>query len=146
MLFVIDTNSLISFFQPVFGRPSLLSPRAKHLMGRAFRTEPDDIKISIPSIVFVEIFDKWLRNEEFAYKFHYEVFEVIRQSPNIEIKPVEREVLDNLLKIGGILANHDLHDKVILASAMMLQSPLITSDRKIIEYVEQTHIIPEVLN
>ena len=40
-------------------------------------------KISIPSVVFVEIFEIWLREEEFAKKFYYEVFVPIIQSPNI---------------------------------------------------------------
>lgn len=140
--YVIDTNSLIFYFNKIFGEPDKLSAKTRLLIERALSSSEGDIKLSIPAVVLVEIFEKWIRTEEFAAKFHYEVFSLISQSPNIEIKPIEREVLGNLLKIGGELRNHDLHDKIILASAMMLECPLITTDNKIIEYVEKYHVIP----
>ena len=54
----------------------------------------------------------------------------------MEIKAIEREVLENMC-IGAELANHEVHDKLILASAMMLQCPLITSDEKVIKFVKK---------
>jgi len=116
------------------------------LIEDAFNTSAGEIKLSIPSIVLVEIFEKWLKNEEFRAKFYYEVFYLIKQSPNIEIKPIEREVLENLLKINGSLIKHDIHDKLILASAMMLNCPLITFDSYLIEYVNTNQVIPKILN
>jgi predicted nucleic acid-binding protein len=145
-LYVTDTNSVIFYFSHVFEQPSKLSAKARQLFEHALNNSPSEIKLSIPSVVFVEIFDKWLINEEFAAKFHYEVFSAIVQSPNIEIKPIEREVLENLLKIGGSLSEHDIHDKLILASAMMLNCPLITTDSKIIESVNKYHVIPSIVN
>jgi predicted nucleic acid-binding protein len=115
-------------------------------MAEAFRTSPTDIKLSIPAVVFVEVFEKWLISEEFASRFHYEVFAPISESPNIEVKPIDQEVLENLVRIGGALADHDMHDKIILASAMMLNCPLITTDHAIIAYVKKNPVIPFILN
>lgn len=145
-VYVIDTNGIISVFSRVFEQENLLSPRTTRIVERALLTYDTDVKLSIPSIVFVEIFEKWFNSEEFASKFHYEVFEVITRSPNIEIKPIEKEVLENLMCIEDELESHDIHDKLILASAMMLQCSLITTDTKITAYVNSTHIIPAAIN
>lgn len=144
--FVTDTGALISYFHRVFGVAAVLSPRACRIIQQALSSSPSDVRLSIPSVVFVEIFEKWLRHEEFAAKFHYEIFELFRQSPNIEVKPIEREVLENLLIIRGGLGNHDIHDKIILASAMMLYCPLITVDPAIIDYVNKHRVIPEIIS
>lgn len=144
--YVIDTNSLISYFHQIFNQPTKLSTKTRNLIEGAFYTSAGEIKLSIPSMVLVEIFEKWLNNAEFQAKFYYEVFSLIKQSPNIEIKPIEPEVLENLLKINGSLIKHDIHDKIILASAMMLNCPLITFDSHIIEYVNANQVIPKTLN
>ncbi|MFZ2631813.1 MAG: hypothetical protein WA081_00670 [Desulfosalsimonadaceae bacterium] len=101
--------------------------------------------MSIPSIVFIEIFDKWLTSEEFSKKFYYDVFIQLKESPNIEIRPIDREVLENLIYIGGTLKDHDLHDKLILATAMTLEAPLITIDGAIIKYVLDCKTVPGTL-
>ena len=145
-LYVIDTVAFISFFHEVFDVESKLSVGVRKLLERAFATSESNIKLSIPSLVFVEIFEKWFKSEDFAEKFHYEVFERIVQSPNIEIKPIEQEVLENVLHIGGGLLDHDLHDKIILASAIMLNCPLITTDQEIIRYVNRNPVIPKTIN
>jgi len=145
-LFVIDTNTIIRYFHEVFHEDMKVSSRILTIVQTALCPYEGNIKISIPSIVFVEIFEKWLRNEEFSKKFYYEVFLPIKESPNIEIKPIDKEVLHELLSIAGLLENHDLHDKIVLASAMSLGCKLITSDAKLIQYVEETQIVPEVIN
>ncbi len=144
-LYVIDTNAIISYFNQVFHQPPLLSAKATHLIEQALSTSSDTVKLSIPSVVFVEIYEKWFRTEEFARKFQYEVFELIKQSPNIEIKPIEREVLENILSIRESLSNHEIHDKIILASAMMLNCSLITTDQSISDYVNKYRVIPAVI-
>ena len=73
--------------------------------------------------------------QEFLKKFFYEVFVPLRDSPNVEIRSNDREALENLLNIGFQLDGHDLHDKLVLAAAMALQAPLITTDQKIIDYL-----------
>lgn len=145
-LYVIDTSSFIDYFDDVFHRPHRLSLRTRRVINLAFNTQPGEIKLSIPSIVLVEIYEKWLINEEFASKFYYEIYNKIIQSPNIEIKPIEREVLEHLIMIGGNLIGHDIHDKIILSSAMMLKCPLITKDPEIIKYVNDYHVIPGIMN
>ncbi|NMC63208.1 MAG: hypothetical protein GYA55_08560, partial [SAR324 cluster bacterium] len=92
--YVIDTTSIICYFHDVFQQRDRLSDKARKLLGQAFSTDSGSVKLSIPSIVFVEIYDKWITDEEFARKFFYEVYTPIGQSPNIEVKPIEREVLE----------------------------------------------------
>ena len=144
-LFVSDTNALISYFLKVFNVKSKLSKNARILFDCALSNSIDNIRLSIPSVVFVEIFEKWFISEEFARKFYYEVYTPIIESPNIEIKPIEQEVLENLLKIRGILSNHEINDKLILASAMMLNCPLITVDKSIIKFVSENAVIPSII-
>ena len=69
-LYVIDTCCLIAFFDEVFRHtPSYegsqeLSSKTKSIIDQAIFSETTDIRLSIPSIVFVEIYEKWLRAEE----------------------------------------------------------------------------------
>ena len=76
--------------------------------------------------------------------FFYKVFDPLRKSANVEIRPTDREVLEKLLYIGGQLADHDLHDRLVLASAMALEAPLITTDEDVTAYCNEKHVIPEV--
>jgi len=143
-LFVTDTVSLVSYFSKEFKDTQKLSKKARTIIDNALSIYPLRVKLSIPSVVFVEIYDKWFRNEETAKRLRYEVFDVITKSPNIEIKPIEEEVLENVLKIGDELDRHDMHDKIILASAIMLNCPIITVDTKIIGYLKKHPIIPYI--
>jgi hypothetical protein len=151
-LYVIDTCALISFFHVVFvhakgyeGSPQL-SRRVSSLIGEAVFSGWTRVRLSIPSVVFVEIYAKWLCSEEFCRMFFCEVYDPLRSSDNVEIRPTDREVLEYLLQIGGSLADHDLHDRLVLASAMALAAPLITTDAAVADYVNETHVLPCVLN
>jgi len=151
--YVIDTNGLLSFFSEVFegapefdGAPSI-STTARTAIEEAVYSVEGGVLLSVPSIVFVEIYEKWLRSGEFFRRFFYEVFTPLKQSPNVEIRAIDQEVLENLLAVDGCLAEHDLHDKIIVASAITLECPIITVDHKIIEFVETGNgKIPAVLN
>jgi len=140
-MYVTDTDSIISYFNKVFAVPQKLSRKARLIIQQALSTYPSDIKLSIPSIVFVEIFDNFFLEEEIAAKLRYEVFELIKASPNIEVKPIEQEVLENMLNIGDELRSHDIHDKIVLASAIMLDCPLITTDEKLITYIRKHKVV-----
>ena len=149
--YVIDTCALISYYKDVFkgaagykGSP-VLSKGTTNIIHEAIYHKCTQYRLSIPNIVFIEIYEKWLRTEEFCRKFFYDVFTPLRASDNIEIRPTDKEVLENLLCLNGQLANHDIHDRIVLASAMALNAPLITMDQKISSYVTSTHIIPEIL-
>ncbi len=151
-IYVIDTNAVICFFEDVFRHsskytsPPTLSNRVKRIIAEALFSGETDIRLSIPTIVFIEIYEKWLISKEFSRRFFYDVFMPITRSQNIEIRPIDREVLENLLQIGGILEGHDLHDRLILASAMALEAPLITTDREVIKYIRDNHVVPSVHN
>jgi len=144
--FVVDTTSLISYFSGVFGESSQISQHALNLIDRAFYE--DSILLIFPSIVFVEIFKKWFVSEAKAAQIRFEVLERIKNRGNMEIKPLEREVLENFIKIQDIEPkyNFDNHDKQILASAMMLQCPLITSDLRLIRYNKRKKVIPKIIS
>lgn len=151
--YVIDTNGLISFYSEMFvdapefdGAPSI-SQKTRNAIGEAVSPFECGVLLSVPSIVFIEIYEKWLRSEEFLRKFFYEVFTPLKQSPNVEIRAIDQEVLENLLTVDGCLAEHDLHDKIVVASAITLECPIITVDLKIIEFVGNGNKkIPHVLN
>lgn len=127
--YVADTTAVISFFDDVFGKGCAISSKGKRLIDQALR-DPSQVRLSIPSIVFVEIFDKWFEDEELAAQIYYEVFCLLDSSPNVEIKPLEKEVIERVLAIQDDEINLESHDKIVLASAATLNCPLITSDTK----------------
>ena len=141
-LYVSDTNALISYFSEVFEQEPVVSSKALSLIGSALSTSESEYKLSVPSVVFIEIYEKWCDEGERLAKIYWNVFRVLAESPNVEIKPIEREVLENLMQIN---LRHEMHDKIILASAMMLDCPLITSDLTIIDYVEKNKVIPAII-
>jgi hypothetical protein len=60
---------------------------------------------------------------------------------------MDKEILENLITVDGCLKGHDLHDKIIVASAITLECPIITVDPIIIEFVGNGEgKIPKVLN
>lgn len=141
-LCVPDTNAVISFFWDVFqhsprhGAAGSLSVSAREAMHDAIITQSGRALLSVPSIVLIEIYEKWLLEQEFVRRFYFEVFVPLRDSPYVEVRSLDEEVLDELIFIGGLLADHDLHDKIVVASAKVLRCALITTDKKIREFVE----------
>lgn len=144
-LFVSDTTSLISYFNDVFSVPDVLSPKARRLIKAAVSTAPTSVRISIPSIALIEIYEKWLVTEECLQAFHYEVLGPLRASPNIEIRPIDKEIIDNLLSIKDNLADHEINDKIVVASAIALNCPIITNDGEIIKYSKRHQNTPLIL-
>jgi hypothetical protein len=148
--FVIDTTALISFFSILFNVQSQISHEGLSLIKKSFQAESNYL-MTIPSIVFVEIFDKWFRgksmvNQEFRARFMSEVFNPIKISPNIEIRELDIEVLEKFLYLNDPIINLENRDKIVLASAVVLESPLITSDRKIRTYVNKHKSIPNIIS
>lgn len=152
--YVIDTNGLISFYSqlfdkvPEFDKAPSISQKVRIIIQKAISPVEGNVLLSVPSIVFIEIYEKWLRSSgEFFQQFFYEVFIPIKQSPNIEIRAIDQEVLENLINVDGCLTKHDLHDKIVVASAMTLECPIITFDHKIIKFVKSgQRKIPNVFN
>ena len=148
--FVVDTTALISYFSSVFSQESRISDRAISLIDRAFRYE-DQVILSIPSVVFVEIFDKWFRgtesqDQEFRAMFRAEVLEQVRRAPNIEIRETDAEILEMFLLLQDPDINLENRDRLVLASAAVLESPLITSDERVTRYVQKHRTIPSVIS
>lgn len=144
--YVVDTVAIIRYFEDVFEQEAKLSRKASRIIEQALVYPSSRMRLSIPSIVFVEIFEKWLSSEEFGARFYYEVFLPISRSPSVEIRSIDKEVLENVTKIGGVLASHDLHDKIVVATAIALECPIITSDGKIETYVSQIDTVPYTIS
>jgi PIN domain nuclease of toxin-antitoxin system len=143
--FVIDTNALIGYFHRVLDQPPRMSRHAFSLIRKAFYY-PDEIILIIPSIAFIEVFEQFILNEESQAKFKAEVLQPIRHAPNIEIRPIDLEVLENFLLLEDQNVRLENHDRIILASAMALQCPLITSDPQIKRLNKRRRFIPKVID
>jgi len=107
--------------------------------------------LSIPGVVFVEIFNKWFcgdknQDEEFRARFKAEVFEQVRRAPNVEIREIDAEVLEMFLSLHDPDINLENSDRLILASAAVLESTLITTDNNIIAYVRKHRVIPSIIS
>ncbi|MEM9886511.1 MAG: PIN domain-containing protein [Bacteroidota bacterium] len=144
--YVVDTTALISYFDEIFGGSPQISEEALDIIDKAFNDTSSAILI-FPSIIFIEVFKKFFVTEEAAEKIKIEVFYRIINSPNMEVKPFEREVLEAFISIKDIEPkyNFENHDKQVLASAMMLNCPLITSDKRIIRYNKRKNVVPKVI-
>jgi predicted nucleic acid-binding protein len=146
--FVIDTTAIISYFDSVFERGSQITKQALQFIDNAFEIEYETILV-IPGVVFVEIFDKWfhdVQGEEFQSKFRSEVLEPILRAPNIEIREIDNETLEAFLTLQDQNINLENRDRLILASAVVLNTPLITSDSKLIRFVRKNRVIPYTIN
>jgi len=142
---VIDTVALINFFHEIFEQGNQLSKEAYSIIQNAFDYD-NVVLLSIPSIAFIEIFEKWIDDEEFRAKVVAEVLEPIKRAPNIEIKPIDKEVLENFVLTFNSDISLENHDRIILASAAMLNWDLITIDSKIIEFVKKHQIINSIIS
>lgn len=138
--YVIDTTSLISYYKDIFGCSSAISATAIKIIKHAF--VHSTIRLTIPSIVFVELFEKWNKTEEMQKKIYYEIYYPIKCADNIDIRNIDSEVLENFISIDDRVINLENHDKLVLASAITLEAKIITNDPKIIRYVKKTHCIP----
>lgn len=106
-----------------------------------------EIKIIIPSVIMVEIFDHYFNDEEFINKFKYEVYYRLFNTDNecnkIAIIDIDTEVLENLFNCYTENVNVDLHDKLILATALKYKeqnTTLFTSDRRIKKIQRLNHL------
>ena len=146
--YVVDTCAIISYFNNVFKKAdtNTLSDQVRQLIDWSL-LEQRDIILVLPSAIFVEIYYKWFRNEEEQERIRYEVYEVLKKSKNVEIKPMIKDTFYELVNIleANVPANFDNHDKQVLATSMELQAELITSDSKLSLFVKKTGCIPGTL-
>ena len=145
--YTIDTTAVISYFIDFFeGAESQISAKSLQIIDQAFR-DPNII-LYFPSIIFIETFSKWFKDEESALRIRTNVYIPIVSQENFAIEPLDKEVLENFIKITDIESgwNFDNHDKQILATAMIFQTPLITSDERIIRYNKKKRVIPSIFS
>lgn len=148
MIYVIDTNALISYFAEVFdGSDISISESSIEIIDSAFKNN-NEIKLIIPACVFIEIFIKWFKTEEISSRIISEVYLRIKEKENMEIQPLDKEILENYIKIKDIETDHnfDGHDKQVFASAMTMNCTLITSDQRLIRYNKRKKLIPGILD
>jgi predicted nucleic acid-binding protein len=143
-LYVVDTTAIISFFYDVFQQRSAISSAALKIMEAGF-SGASNVRLSIPSIVFVELFEKWHLKAETAAQIRYEIVNKVIFAEHVEIRSLDPEVLENFIGIDDEVENLENHDKIVLASAMTLECPLITSDHKILSYVNKHRVIPRII-
>jgi PIN domain nuclease of toxin-antitoxin system len=145
-IFVVDTCALISFYQEVFGESSSISYKSLKIIERAFLD--NDIKLIFPSIVFIELFRLYFKTKEIATQIKYEVLNPISEQENMQIRSFDKESLEKFIQITDIESNYnfDNHDKQILATAMVMNCPLITSDLRIKRYNQRKRVIPLILD
>ncbi|MBK6400036.1 MAG: PIN domain-containing protein [Flavobacterium sp.] len=138
--YVIDSVSLINYFNKLFNEADKISPDARRIINNGFNTF-SGVKLVIPSTVFLELHTKFVSNKEMAKKIYYELYYRIKECPDIEVKPLEREVVEHFIAIDNSIVDLEHNDKLILAAAIQLQCPIITIDPKIVSYVKKTKII-----
>src|SRR3990172_4142214 len=116
MNFLTDTHALLWHF--------INSPKISQKTREIFnKCERGECIIFIPSIVLAEclsIFDK--KKVTFDFKA---LFSRIRESENYVIIPLDQRILLQMVETKEVT---ELHDKIIVATAKLLESPLITKD------------------
>ncbi len=145
-LYVVDTCAIISYFKDVLqqGATNSISEESLGIIDNAFVYNEN--KLIFPVVTFIELYDKWFNTIEDASRIYSEIYLRIYNQENMEIQPLDKEILENFAKITDIEPNHkfDNHDKQVLASAMTMQCTLITSDGPIIRYNEKKSVIPAI--
>jgi hypothetical protein len=143
--FVIDTVALINYHNFIFNEKNKISKRARLIIENGFNIY-SPIKLIIPSTVFLELHTKFGTNKEILRKLYYEIFFKVKESPDIEIKPLEKELMDEFIKIDDSIVPLEHNDKLILSAAIQLNCSLISIDPEIISYVNKTKVIPKVIS
>lgn len=141
--YVIDTVGLINYFNVFFEEREILSPETRKKIDLCFDKYINSHKLIIPSIVLLEIFRKFLISEEKARQFYYEIYVQINENENIEIKAIEKEVLEIFEKLNDFDMEHN--DKLIYSSAIQLNCSLISNDPIIIRYNNKRKFITSII-
>ncbi len=117
---IADTHALLWHFTD----SPKISSKAKNLFDQCERGE---CIIFIPSIVIAEclsIFDR--KKVNFNFKT---LFDQIRKSENYVLIPLDHKILLKMVETREV---SELHDKIIVATAKLLELPLITKDSQLL--------------
>ena len=121
MSYVLDTHALIWFLTS----DNKLGNKALELLRRA---DTGKETIIIPTVVLAEVLYICEKNKV-AIKFK-EIFEKINEKDNYIVYDLNLEVI---LKLEELSKIHELHDRIILATAVLSDSKIITRDGPIKE-------------
>ncbi len=119
MNFVTDTHALLWWF---IDSPKLSPKSAEILQG----CENGENIIFIPSIVIAEAFSIFEKKRIF-FDFK-KLFKNIDESDNFVLIPLDYPILRKMIDLRDI---PELHDKIIVSTALYLTLPLITKDKTI---------------
>ena len=120
---VTDTHSIVWYFT----NDPLLSERAL----AAFEETTKDGLIIIPAVVLAEMMFI-SKKGKIALNFE-ETLKIIEEYDNIEVAPLDIEILKVANKVEADL---EMHDRLIVATALYYNAPLITKDR----WITQAHL------
>jgi len=121
MPYVLDTHALIWFLTS----DNKLGKKALELLRRADMGEET---IIIPTVVLAEIFYICEKNKV-ALKFR-EILDKITNSSNYEVYDLN---LNIILKLEELNKIRELHDRIIIATAVLTDSEIMTRDKNIRE-------------
>lgn len=119
MNFVTVTHALLWWFTD----SPKISPKASAIFEKC---EKGEYVIFVPSIVIAEalsIFDK--KRISFNFK---KLFKEIYESENFTLIALDYPILQKMVALKDI---HELHDKIIVATAKYLNLPIITKDENL---------------
>lgn len=120
MLYTIDTHALIWFET----KDRRLGTKARQVLNDAKKGKH---QILIPAIVVTEVV--WLLENRKVKDLELKNFlEQIRKLPQYKITPIDWLVLKKFIEISADL---EMHDRLIVATAVLTNSPVITKDSKI---------------
>jgi len=139
--FVFDTVGFINYHYEFFNETNRLSQRVTTDIKKCLSPDYIDYKLIIPSIVFIEVFDTQLTNDEIAVRFKSEIFSMYLDCDDVEIKGLEKEVIEIYNSIDDNIIKLETHDKIILSSAIQMNGKLITNDGKITTYNNAVQVI-----
>lgn len=111
----LDTHALVWYIRG----QSTLSSKAKHVISKIFAGEANGF---ISTMVILEAFYISLKHENFIFdKFLQDI-----KRPNIRVVPFDLKVLSQCFELP---AKIDIHDRIIAATAILTNSPLVTKDK-----------------
>ena len=118
MNYVADTHSLVWYF--------LSDPRLGLTAGQIFDSTDNNIIIIIPAVVLAEIM--YIAKKGRVVLAFKDTLEKIEERPNFDIAPLDT----NIIKIAdAIEIDLEMHDRLILSTALCYQAALITKDSEI---------------
>lgn len=124
MRYIVDTHALVWFFTS----DKRLSSRAKQILREA---EQGKQELIIPVIVLLEAIDI---QEKKKIKFNIEeFFDFIETKENFFVSELGFGEAKEIVKIGKGL---DLHDRMIVVAAEMLQAVVLTRDAEIKKFTK----------